>query len=149
VDRAVGLFANREDEPVKVVTITIPKRIDDELHRFLNEEVVRIEASASRSDEEDQNVLKRIKRLRDGYDGASRRPVVVVHAPEKGAMEIIQPKNTQMILIDWREINDSSSVTLIQNLIEDIQNLPGLDDNEELKDILSDLRRKRDELANE
>ncbi|TVR70634.1 MAG: hypothetical protein EA415_12620 [Sphaerobacteraceae bacterium] len=123
---------------MKMVNITLPKHVDDALQQFLDHEVVRVEDAPPSRYEEDH--LLKVKRLRHAYEGGSREPAVVLTTPVQGATHLIYPENTKVIHVDWNDIERASSLTLVEKLVEDIENLPGLDSSHELKELLGDLR---------
>jgi hypothetical protein len=123
---------------MKMVTVTLPKRVDDAIQNFLDHEVVRIEDAPPGRYEDDH--LLDVKRLRHAYEGGTREPTVVLTTPVQGATSVAYPENTKVIHIDWNEIERTSSLTLVEKLVEDIESLPGLDESTELKEILGDLK---------
>jgi hypothetical protein len=121
---------------MKMVTVTLPKRVDDGLQRFLDHEVVRVE-DAPPGRYEDEHLLE-VKRLRHAYEGGSRELTVVLTTPSQGSTNVVYPENTKAIHVDWNEVERTSSLTLVAKLIEEIESLPGLDSSNELQDILGD-----------
>jgi hypothetical protein len=129
---------------MKMVTITLPQHVDEALQRFLDHEVVRVEDAPSGRYEEEH--LREVKRLRHAFEGGFREPVVVITVPQNGRPEISYPDNARQILVDWSEIESSSSLTLVEKLVDEIKGLPGLDGSDGLQDLLGDLQEKVIEL---
>jgi hypothetical protein len=123
---------------MEMVTVTLPRRVDDALQQFLDHEVVRIEDAPPSRYEDDH--LFEVKRLRHAYEGGFRELTAVLETPVQGATQLVYPENSRTIHIDWNEIEESSSLTLVEKLAEDIERLPGLDSSDELLKILGDLK---------
>jgi hypothetical protein len=129
---------------VRMVAITLPQHVDEALQRFLDHEVVRVEDAPPGRYEEEH--LREIKRLRHAFEGGSREPLIVLNIQSNGRPEVAYPDNARQITIDWSEIESSSSLTLVEKLIEELKALPGLDGSAGLQDLLGDLQEKLIEL---
>jgi hypothetical protein len=123
---------------MKMVNIALPRHVDDSIQRFLDHEVVRIEDAPPGRYDEDH--LREVKRLRHAYEGGSREPVVVINIPSQGTPSVVHPDNVKEIFVDWTEIENTTNLFLVEKLADEIESLPGLDENSRLKDILGDLK---------
>jgi hypothetical protein len=125
---------------MKMVSITLPEHVDEAIQRFLDHEVVRVEdAPPGRYDDEH---LREVKRLRHAYEGGSRAPSVVVNVPQDGAIRVVHPENVKEILVEWHEIENTGSLFFVEKLVEEIQSLPGLEENRDLQELLADLKER-------
>jgi predicted Zn-dependent protease with MMP-like domain len=125
---------------MRMVTVTLPKHVDDALQQFLDHEVVRVEDAPPNRYEDEH--LQEVKRLRHAYEGGSRVAIVVVNIPESGSAEVLYPDDAREVIVDWNEIESTSSAFLVEKLIEEIERLAGLDESRRLKKTLTQLQER-------
>jgi hypothetical protein len=130
---------------MEIVTVTLPRHVDEALQRFLDHEVVRVEDAPPGRYDDDH--LQEVKRLRHAYEAGSRLPVVVINLSRNGSASVLHPENARAIVVDWNEIEQTSNPLLVQELVEEIRNLRGLEDNPSAQVTLARLTERLETLA--